>query len=49
MKKQQLRRSLNCSALGLLVAYVAGIVIVLITFSTKQFDEDFEFMFTLNY
>lgn len=49
MKKQQLRRSLNYSALGLLVAYLAGIVIVLLIFSIKRFDEDFEFIFTFNF
>lgn len=49
MNKQQLRRNLNYAALGLLVAYLAGIVIMLITFNTKRFDDDFVFFFAFNY
>jgi hypothetical protein len=49
MNQQQLRRILNYAAMGLVVAYLAGIVIMLITFDAKRFDDDFEFAFALNY
>jgi hypothetical protein len=49
MNQQQLKRILNYAALGLLVVYLAGIVIMFITFNAKQFDDDFEFGFAFNY
>jgi hypothetical protein len=49
MNKQLLSRILNFAALGILVVYLAGIVIMFITFNAKRFDDDFEFAFVINY
>jgi hypothetical protein len=49
MNKQLLSRIFNFAALGILVAYLAGIVIMFITFNAKRFDDDFVFAFVVNY
>ncbi len=49
MDAYKVKRLLNNAALALLIAYFAGIIVMLVTFKMKRFDHDFEFAFTFNY
>lgn len=49
MKKQRLRTIINYAALGFLILYIAGIVIMFTIFKFKRLEDDFEFAFAIKY
>lgn len=49
MNAYKVKRWLNNAALALLIAYFAGIVVMLVTFKIKRFDDDFVFAFVFYY